>query len=62
MTHARGAVNFMSGVQTALLQLQCNVVLEIGPQPHLSPHVERIADELRKQNQKADCQVIRTLR
>ena len=52
----------MSGVQTALLQLQCNVVLEIGPQPHLSPHVERIADELRKQNQKADCQVIRTLR
>lgn len=62
VNHARGSVQFMRGVETAIKVLKCDVMLEIGPQPHLSPHIERVAATLRKAGEKADCVVIRTLR
>eukprot|EP01051_Picozoa_sp_SAG22_P008040 SAG22_NODE_592_length_8810_cov_3.873264_4_plen_431_part_00 len=60
--HALGRVQFMSGVETAIKELGCTVVLEVGPQPHLSPHIERIAEAMRKRGEKANVAVLRTLR
>eukprot|EP01050_Picozoa_sp_SAG11_P005143 SAG11_NODE_351_length_10384_cov_4.708896_2_plen_2566_part_01 len=57
VNHARHAVQFMDGVVTAITDLKCNVMVEIGPQPHLSPHAERVAQELQ-----ADVLVVRSLR
>eukprot|EP01065_Artemidia_motanka_P042179 TRINITY_DN560_c0_g2_i1.p1 TRINITY_DN560_c0_g2~~TRINITY_DN560_c0_g2_i1.p1 ORF type:complete len:4401 (+),score=1555.85 TRINITY_DN560_c0_g2_i1:207-13409(+) len=45
VSHARGAVLFASGVQSAVRDLSCNVLVEVGPQPHLSVQLDAIAAE-----------------
>eukprot|EP01052_Picozoa_sp_SAG31_P013040 SAG31_NODE_775_length_12190_cov_5.764866_3_plen_3681_part_01 len=57
VNHARHAVEFMDGITTAISDLRCNMIIEIGPQPHLSPHAERIAKDMG-----VDVLVVRTLR
>ena len=39
--HARGAVRFADGIRCIVQDLECNVLVEVGPQPHLLRHMDQ---------------------
>jgi len=48
LRHARGTVKFRDGIETALMQLGCNIFVEVGVQPHLQQHIRDIAEAAQK--------------